>query len=438
MNKIKQKIYLNLPWYCKNCLVTVYNLRFFKTHSKKYKNLIEEYKNKFYEQNIDTIYKNQNKRFLHFIQYVKENNPYYSLILNDIKSIDDIKYIPTLSKIEFANMSTSSSDETKIVGYTGGSTGVSTKYFLFENDYIERQANLDFFRGMYGYVFRDKIAWFSGKEIIGLKDVSKNKFWVKDYINNITYFSTFHLIEEYILLMIEELNNSNIEYIAGFPSAIYDIAYIWKKKKIRKKLKLKAIFPTSEPLEKYKKDFLEEFFNCPVPDQYASSEGAPFIYECPYKSLHYDMNSGIFEIENDKLLVTSFTTRCMPLIRFDIGDQIEFEKHDKLCSCGSKMPLIKKIIGRTTDYIYSPERGKITVSNISNVVKYLTGVRKLQLIQNDTDYSIHVKYISIENLEKELNYELRYRLGDSIEIFYEKVEEIEASKNGKFKMIIHE
>ena len=291
---------------------------------------------------------------------------------------------------------------------------------------------------MYGYTFKDKIAWFSGKEIITSRDVNKNKFWVKDYINNIIYFSTFHLREEYIIHMINEINNSNIEFMAGFPSAIYDIAYIWKKNNIPINVKLKAIFPTSEPLEIEKKKFLSDFFNCAVPDQYASSEGAHFIYECPHNTLHYDMHSGVFEIENDKLLVTSFTTRCMPLIRFDIGDLIEFDDDNTLCKCGSRMPKVKKIVGRTSDFLYSPDRGKITVSNISNVVKYLKGIRKLQIIQNDNDYSLLVKYISEQELEQKLEYELRYRLGENINISYQRVDEIEASKNGKYKMILHE
>lgn len=440
MKNIKQKIYNNLPWLFKNILVTIYNLRFLKTHSKKYNKLIKEYENWFYEEDFKKIKKNQNDRFLKFIEYAKKYNPHYKNKFNDIKinSIDDIKKIPIISKVEFANMKSSIAKEKKVVGYTGGSTGVSTKFYLFEEDYIERQANLDFFRGMYGYTFKDKIAWFSGKEIITQNDVLKNKFWVKDYINNITYFSTFHLNEEYIIHMINEINKSNIEFMAGFPSAIYDIAYIWSKRNIAVNVNLKAIFPTSEPLEDEKKKFLSEFFDCPVPDQYASSEGAHFIYECPHGTLHYDMHSGVFEIDNDQLLVTSFTTRCMPLIRFDIGDIIEFDNDSKMCKCGSKMPKVKNIVGRTTDFLYSPERGKITVSNISNVVKYLKGIRKLQIIQNDKDYSLLVKYISEHELEKELEYELKYRLGENINISFQKIDELEASKNGKYKMILHE
>lgn len=439
MKSLKQNMYSSMPWFFKNILITIYNLRFLKTHGYRYRSLIDEYKKTFYEESYNSLKQIQNKRFLEFIVYAKKNNSYYKKTFEsiDVKSIDDIKKLPIISKIEFSNLPVSSSDEKKIVGYTGGSTGVSTKFFLFEDDYIERQANLDFFRGMYGYKFKDRIAWFSGKEIITDKEVQNHKFWAKDYINNITYFSTFHLTEENIVHMINEINSSGIEFMAGFPSAIYDIAYIWKERNIPIQINLKAIFPTSEPLEEYKKIFLSEFFDCPVPDQYASSEGAPFIYECPHGTLHYDMRSGIFEIEDGKLLVTSFTTRCMPLIRFDIGDMIEVDNSSKPCPCGSKMPAVKQIIGRSTDYLYSPERGKVTVSNISNVVKYLQGIRKLQIIQNDNDYSLIVKYISDVELEKELEYELRYRLGNKIKISYERVDEIKASKNGKFKMIIH-
>lgn len=442
MRSIKQSFYNQSPVFLKNILVTIYNLRFVEIFGDKYQALLKETEKVFYRYSLDELKALQNKKFMDLIEFASKNNPYYQDILKnkEIKNITDISKLPFLIKEDLRKDAIRSKIKAKILqGNTGGTTGHGLSYGLTLDDYIQRQATLNFFRGMFGYKYKDKIAWFSGKEIITEKEANKKIFWVKDYLSNITYYSTFHLRNDYIDAMIVNLNKSQVQYFAGFPSAIYDIAKRWEQSGIEKKLKLKAIFPTSEPLHDYQKQFLKKFFECPVPDQYASSEGAPFIYECPEERLHYDMSSGIFEKiseQSDEVAVTSFTTHYMPLIRYKIGDSISFGQENN-CSCGSKMPIINSIEGRSVAYVYSKERGKITVSNISNVVKYMTNVEKLQLVQNNVD-AIDVYVVSSSDkteLEKNLEYELRYRLGDKIKLNYYFVANIPLEKSGKFLMI---
>ena len=442
----KQKIYNALPYQLKNLLVTAYNLRFLQSHKDKYKEWIQKYHDVFFNKSNDELKVLQNDRFLELITYVKQNNDYYKELLQNISinSIDDIKKIPILTKDALRNPAIRANIDDKLhKGYTGGTTGKSLEFYLTDDDFIERQACLDFFRGMYGYHFRDEIAWFSGKEIITENEIKKNVFWVRDLLNHISYYSTFHLSHNSIDSMIDNFNHNKPEFFAGFPSAMYDIARRWKSSGKPMNIKIKAIFPTSEPLYEYQKEFLEEFFQCPVPDQYATSEGAPFIYECPEGALHYDMYSGIFELldpeaEESEVLVTSFTTHYMPLIRYRVGDKVIFDDPKKRCNCGSQMPLVKKIIGRSVAFVYSKERGKITVSNISNVVKYLNVIDKLQLIQNSLD-EIMVKVLCPKcdeaKIMQELEYELRYRMGDKIKLTYDFVDDIPSEKNGKYLMI---
>jgi phenylacetate-CoA ligase len=446
MISIKQKIYNNSPSTLKNILATLYNFRLKKWHGKKYYDSIKKYKKMFFTKSKEEIEEAQEKRFLKFIEFVKKNNEYYKDKLKNIEinSIDDIKKIPILEKNDLRNPKIISNiDDKLIVNFTGGTTGISLKNYYTIDDFQERQGNLDFFRGMYGYKFGSKTAWFSGKDLLSTKDILKNIFWVKDYLNYITYYSTFHMKKDYIDYMIEDMNKSQTEFFVGFPSAIYAIAYRIKDKKTKISFKLKAIFPTSEPLLEHQKALLEEVFNCPIPDQYASSEGAPFIYECPSGNLHYDMYSGIFEkrypnSDSNEVLVTAFPTHSMPLIRYAIGDSVEFNNLEKKCSCGSQMPLVKKIEGRKMTFVYSKERGVIGAGNISNIVKYTPGIEKIQLIQSDKE-NILIKIVTSSNdhnnIANILEQEMRNRLGDKINIMFEFVDEIPNEKNGKFIMI---
>jgi len=429
VKSLKQKIYEKVPPIIKNLLITIYNFRLRAWHGKKYRDSLKKYEYMFFEATFEEIKAAQEKRFLDLINFAKENNDYYKEKLAGI----EINSINIISKIK----------DKLVVNYTGGTTGKSLKSYYTINDMQERQANLDFFRGMFGYKFGSKTAWFSGKNLVSKKDEFKNVFWVRDYINKITYYSTFHMKKDYIDYMIQDMNKIKPEFFVGFPSAIYAIAYRIKRKNIKIDFKLKAIFPTSEPLLDYQKELLIEVFKCPVPDQYASSEGAPFIYECPYGNLHYDMYSGIFEkrypnSELNEVLVTAFSTHSMPLIRYAIGDGVEFDDLEKKCNCGSQMPLIKKIEGRKMTFVYSKERGIVGAGNISNIVKYTPGIEKIQVIQNDKE-NILIKVVTEDSNHKKissiLESEMRDRLGDKINIEFDFVDEIANEKSGKFVMI---
>ena len=447
MKSLKQTIYNRLPIYGKNLLVTLYNLRFLKTHGKHYRSFIKEYEEMFFHATFDEIQKAQERRFLNLIDFVKKNNIYYRKKLKDseIRSISDMHKIPILKKDDLRRSDIISQiDDECYVGYTGGTTGKSLKYFLTKDNYMERQACLDFFRGMHGYKHKDKIAWFSGKEIITDNEIKRNIFWVNDWLNHITYYSTFHMRDSYIDSMIDNLNKSKPEYFSGFPSAIYELTKRWIESNKPVEFKLNAIFVTSEPFFDYQRELVQKLFKCPTPDQYASSEGAPFIYECHKGNLHYDMYSGIFE-QKDKndnessILVTSFTTDKMPLVRYDIGDKIVFDTENKQCPCGSNMPLVEKIIGREMSFVYTQERGKIGITNIANAIKYIDGINNIQLNQKKIE-EIEVKVVISKSnsqleIEKEIDYELKYRLGDKINLIYSFVDNIPCEKNGKYMMI---
>ena len=128
----------------------------------------------------------------------------------------------------------------------------------------------------------------------------------------------------------------------------------------------------------------------------------------------------------------------MPLIRYAVGDGVEFDDPNKKCSCGSQMPLVKKIEGRKMTFVYSKDRGVVGAGNISNIVKYTPGIEKLQVIQNDKE-NILLKVMTgsdnHENIASILEGEMRNRLGKNININFEFVDEIANEKSGKFLMI---
>src|SRR5690625_2508323 len=318
----------------------------------------------------------------------------------------------------------------------------------FTRNSQELFAFLDDFRSRFGYELGKKTAWFSGKSLLTQRDIKKNRFWKTDFIHNVRYYSTFHIKEDYLKYYVEDMMKFQPEYLVGFPSTMLDIAQHGLMNNYNFPAGVvKAIFPTAETVTKEMRITIETFFKAKIYDQYASSEGAPFIFECINGNLHLELQSGVFEVldDNDKptqsgrLVVTSFTNEGTPLLRYDIGDSITLEDDSKTCTCGNNNPLVKEILGRIDDYIYSPEVGKINLGNISNTLKDTHGIIRFQAIQNDLnriDLKVIIdKQTFTENSEIRFKKNWRDRIGKDMTLNIEYVEDIPVELSGKTRIV---
>ena len=394
----------------------------------------------------------QKNKYAAFIKHARESSSYFeSTIPRGERSLklEHISDLPILSKEDIRrnlDQIYTISKNQAVISKTGGTTGKALEVFFTHTDFQERFAMLDNFRANFGYELGKKTAWFSGKNIITSRDIKKNRFWKKDYIYNVKYYSTFHIKTDYLKFYIEDLIRFEPEYLVGFPSNILEIAKYGLKNNVTfPKEMLKAIFPTAESVTSDSREIIETYFNCGLYDQYASSEGAPFILECVNNKLHLELQSGVFEVlgpnhepaKIGKLVVTSFTTHGTPLIRYDIGDSIELS--DGACDCGNQNPLVKQILGRVDDYIYSPETGKINLGNISNTLKDTKGIIKFQVTQNDLNHILIKLIIDTSSYDEKSRVKFeknwRDRLGYTMNIDYKYVSKIDVESSGKFRLV---
>lgn len=447
-----KKLYLYLPHFLQNIVITIFNVLVYR---KRYGGKYRYYYQKFKENqslSIDELKNIQENRLDDFIKYSKSNSKYYNnLILDTNKkfTLKDLKKTPVLNKEGLRkNISLihTISKNNAITSKTGGTTGKSLAVRFTYKNMQERFAMLDSFRDQFGYKLGKRTAWFSGKNILSKRDINKNRYWKNDFYCKVRYYSTFHINSNSIEYYINNLINFKPEFIVGFPSNLFEIANYGLKNNIDfPKNYIKAIFPTAETITDDSRNVIERFFKTKMYNQYASSEGAPFIFECTTGNLHLELQSGVFEVldknnnpaKKGRLVVTSFTTEGTPLIRYDIGDRVELK--EGICNCGNQNPLIKKILGRDDDFIYSEETGKINLGNISNTLKDTRGIIKFQVIQNslneliikliidENDYSVNSQKIFLNNW--------RDRVGEDIKIKLKFVETINVEKSGKYRMV---
>lgn len=446
---MKEKIYKKLPHIFQCLLISVFNFLAYKQrYGRDYYVFLKQFK-KNRGLSVNSLKDFQEKRLRCFIkESISKSDFYKDYIFNDVKDFYNFPIIGKESlRKNIENVYTIKRNK-GILSKTGGTTGKSLEVLFSKENMQERFAMLDDFRNRYGYELGKRTAWFSGKDLLTEIDIEKKRFWKTDYFYNVRYYSTFHIKEEYLKSYVNNLIDFQPEYIVGFPSTMLEIAkYALKAGYVYPDGITKAIFPTAETITLEMRRVIEEFFKCKMYNQYASSEGAPFIFECAKGNLHLELQSGVFEVldtdnkpaKSGRLVVTSFTTEGTPLIRYDIGDSISLSDVSEHCGCGNNNPLVEEILGRVDDFIYSPENGKINLGNVSNTLKDTKGIIRFQVLQNELN-SIEIlletdKEVFNKNIENKFLQNWHDRVGNNMEINLIYVSDIEVEKSGKFRIV---
>lgn len=427
-----------------NLSITIYNTYMYKIrHSNEYGYYRNYYKNADNLNKIDLQTEIENKKSK-FFEYITTHSPWYKYY-----NFENISLMNVLNKqdiLNHLNEIKTINEKDGLVSLTGGTTGASMKVIYTKSDMQERFAILDHFRAKHGYELGKKTAWFSGKNLISDKDIKKGICSHYDFINKIRFYSTFHINERNFVTYWKSLNSFKPEFIVGFPSSVYELCKMADSKELHLTHKVKVFFPTAETVLPEHREVINRVMGCKLVDQYASSEGAPFILECEAGKMHIHPLTGIFEVVNEdmqpaqegEILVTSFITHGTPLVRYRIGDRIKLGSNSEICDCGSLFPIVEKIEGRSTDYILSPTHGKVNLGNISNSTKDVNGIIKFQVIQNFLD-RVQVLIVTNDRFniieQDKFVAALQERLGFQIDISIENVNDIPTEKSGKFRIV---
>ncbi len=448
---ILETIYDHSPLFMQNVMCSVAGAGKYKKRYKGVYRKVREFCKEFDSWDIERQKDYQNAKLVEFIRYAAEKSPFYAELyskvsLDEIKCPYDLPKLPVVDKEMLrANMDRVFTIPKKgaLVGHTGGTTGKSLTVRSTVEDSETRMAILDHFKSRVGFEnLKMKRATFNGKHIIPPKQKS-HIYWRYNAPMKQMIYSSFHLTEDKIGYYVDSLNEFKPQAIDGFFTAICDIANYMERHDINPSFKPVAIFPTSETLTDEGRKLIERVFGCKVYDQYASSEGAPFVTECINQTLHMELNTGVFEcMPNGEILVTSFTTHGTPLIRYAIGDKMEFAPCGSKCDCGLCGPIVKKIEGRRLDFLYRPDGAKLNAGIVSNLLKYLpNSVIRSQFVQERMDQVTILlevdKRLFDEKATQGILDECRHTFGEDMKVEIKVVDEIPRATSGKFRMIIN-
>ena len=443
------KIYTRVPISLQNLMTTGQGLRYRKQRfGPAYRNALEEYKSRD-TSDLNGMKRDQTERAKELVSYAVQNSPFYKEFYKDVDldafyRTGDITLLPVLPKETVrANISRMYTipEHGATVSNTSGTTGKSMKFLWVRDDHQRRMAYLDVFKLKHGFVhLKMKRASFNSSKIIPYGQ-KQPIYWRDNLAIRQRIYSGHNCKGDKVQYYVENLNKFKPDSLDGYPSAIYEVAKYIVQHNVKLTFTPKAIFPTAETLLPHYREMIEKAFGCPVRDQYASSEGAPYITECTCGKLHVGMDTGIIEFLDDgRMLMTCFETHGTPLIRYDIGDKA-YLAENQTCACGSREPVVERLEGRSLDFLESPYTGKITSVYVSMIsADFLNSIRAMQFVQNEPD-RVDVNLEVDERYKPEMAQifvdKLHYSMGEKMRIFVHVVDEIKKDPSGKFRLIIN-
>lgn len=368
---------------------------------------------------------------------------YSGVDLDSIRTVDDLRQLPVVDKemlrAEMESVYTVPR-RGNVEGHTGGTTGKSLVVLMTPNDMMKRMAMLDHFKHRLGFEHRKmRRATFNGKHIVPPGN-GRPVYWRYNHACRQMIYSTFDITEENLGAYVDGLNRFKPQALDGFFTSMVDVANYVDRHGIELTFQPAGIFPTSETVTDSGRALLERVFRTKVYNQYASSEGAPFVTECAEGSLHLELSSGVFEDAGDgEVLVTSFTTHGTPLIRYRIGDSMDFTDRTS-CACGIESPIVSAIAGRKGDFLYRADGAKINGGNVANLFKNMpNALIRAQLIQDRIDEVRILLEVDEErykdSYDELLRDEFAHKFGPMTTVTINHVDSIPRESSGKHRLI---
>jgi phenylacetate-coenzyme A ligase PaaK-like adenylate-forming protein len=173
---------------------------------------------------------------------------------------------------------------------------------------------------------------------------------------------------------VARLNAFRPEFVSGYTSALEVLAHEQLEGRLRLRPdqggRLRGLTNFSEPLPAGSRAFVEEVFGVHISDTYSMAECMALTSGCPrFRGSHVNADLALLEVVDDAyrpvpdgtpgthVLVTNLYNLVQPMIRYDIGDVVTLS--DRLCPCGSPLPLVEAVGGRTKERFWIEANGTV-------------------------------------------------------------------------------
>lgn len=300
---------------------------------------------------------------------------------------------------------------------TGGSTSQPVQIPAWNHEFEDARRNLWAARTWYSIDPGSRLFLLWGhSHLLG----SGVKGWMNGFRRSIydrvlgyKRFSAYDLSPERLKGAVAEIARFRPEYVIGYSVALDQLARVNEQSAaILRDVRVKAVIGTAEafPAED-SRPRLRELFNAPVAMEYGCVEANVMAHTHPSGGFRVFWRSFILEAEplpqhtnRAVVRVTSLHPRCFPLIRYELGDQIELELP---VSEPSSVTRFRSVVGRCNTWVELPDGAIVHSEAFAHALRMCDDVRGFQVVVPDGDISLMVL---ADTLSKRTEDEIRSRL----------------------------
>lgn len=213
--------------------------------------------------------------------------------------------------------------------------------------------------------------------------------------SNMVRFSVLHLKTDHIRHYTGICQRDGVEFIHGYPSAIYVMAREMLANGIQMP-NIRGIMLASEMVYPHQIDCIEAAFpSARIIAHYGNAERVALGAWCEHlKNYHFLPLYSHVEIDptDGALIGTNLFNTINPFIRYKMSDIVSGAEVKSCAACGRlAMPFAQHIQGRAEDYLFSPEKGWIPPAIVTYPLKSLRKIHEIQFYQEHPD-SIELRY----------------------------------------------
>ena len=331
------------------------------------------------------------------------------------------------------------------LGESSGSTGAPTEVFrTFDSTLWEEAFHRQHWRWA-GVSAAERQAVLRGDRVKPLDD-REPPYWLEDRVGRQLVLSTRHLDERTARDFAEAIARFGAVQLRAYPSAAYALASALEGR--RPRLRLWSVITGSEMLYPFQRAKIEAALGARVYSFYGMSERVVFAAECEHGRMHVNPEYSVVEIvdgqgrptEDEGFLVgTTLHNDAMPLLRYRLTDTARWDRRP--CPCGRTYPVIEALAGKIEDRVYDLRGRPITAAVVGFAYKGLLNIRKGQIAQIARDRWVArlvpgPGYGAADAERFLLN--VRTYVSADVNVAIERVDDIPALPNGKYKWVSQE
>ena len=360
----------------------------------------------------------------------------------DIKSMEDIKLLPVLTREDIKNhFNDIIPDNIRQYRHrhcsTGGSTGQPMHYICDENTWGFVTAMKIYSWRKTGYRYGDKFVSLGSSSLF---PVNKKSLVHEIYyrLRNTIPLNGMNMDDDTCATYMDIVRKHKVRYIYGYATAIYLLARYCKEHNVQ--WHFNAAFSTAEKLTPEYRQTIADTWGAIVMDCYGSRDGCITAYELSNGHYHVGYASWFeaSEKEPSELYATNLIGYAFPTIRYSNRDEVMMWSESIESSYNGQ--LMMEIIGRTSDVMVFDNGHKLTTPGFTimlrnfNVEAYRItqngGMSILVQIQKRDSYTIDEHNLLYATLKK--------YVGEEVSVVIEYVDGFTPLKNGKRSFFLND